>query len=101
MENIGKAIKLLRQTHNLNQKDLAISAGLSKPYISEIENGRAIPSLGTLSKIGIALDVKPSEIMLLSEWYSDGQIVDESSTVGSIIHPKILAMMAVIKNIDK
>lgn len=100
MKNIGKAVKLLRQTHNLKQKDLAKITGLSKAYISEIENARTIPSLDAFSKIAMTFEIKVSEIMLVCEWYNDPKAINDSDTVTSVIHPKILAMMKVFKAID-
>ena len=99
MENIGLSIKLLRQTYSLKQKDLAKVTGLSIAYISEIENDHAIPSIAALSKIAKALDIKLSEIMLISEWYSNPQLINQSDAIKSIIHPKILAMMEIVSTI--
>lgn len=57
---IGERIKMLRQAKSLTQEELAIRAGLTKGFISQVE--RNLTSLSVESLIGIldALDEKPS-----------------------------------------
>lgn len=99
MGNIGRAIKLLRATHNWKQLDLAKATGLSKSYICELERGNATPSLDKLSTIGAAFDVKVSEIFLIAEWHDNPKLVNYSDNIASIIHSKVLAMMNVVNKI--
>ncbi|BAZ18314.1 transcriptional regulator (plasmid) [Calothrix sp. NIES-4071] len=99
MKNIGRAIKLLRTTHNLKQHDLAKTTSLSKSYICELENNNATPSLDKLFKIGAVFNVKVSEVFLIAEWYDNPKIVSDSDNIASIIHPKVLAMMNVVNEI--
>jgi len=42
-------------------------AGLSKTHIGDIERGTTIPSIETLNKIAIALDVKLVELIDVSK----------------------------------
>lgn len=58
--SIGERIKMLRQAKSLTQEELAIRAGLTKGFISQIE--RNLTSLSVESLLGIldALDEKPS-----------------------------------------
>ena len=58
--SIGERIKMLRQAKSLTQEELAIRAGLTKGFISQVE--RNLTSLSVESLIGIldALDEKPS-----------------------------------------
>lgn len=58
--SIGERIRMLRQAKNLTQEELAIRAGLTKGFISQVE--RNLTSLSVESLIGIldALDEKPS-----------------------------------------
>jgi len=57
---IAEKIKMLRQAKSLTQEELAIRAGLTKGFISQVE--RNLTSLSVESLIGIldALDEKPS-----------------------------------------
>ena len=43
-QNLGRAIRVRRETLDLKRRDLALRAGLSYPYVSEIENGNKEPS---------------------------------------------------------
>lgn len=48
---LGQMIKNKRLEKKLTQKDVAQKVGLSRNYISDIENGRYMPSVETLIKI--------------------------------------------------
>ena len=50
-QEIGKKIKERRKIMSLSQKQLAGYAGLSVVTLSQIENGKANPSLETLNEI--------------------------------------------------
>ncbi|BDA76075.1 transcriptional regulator (plasmid) [Calothrix sp. PCC 7716] len=101
MKNIGKAIKLLRQTHNLKASEFAKVTGLSKSYISEIENGYNNPSLDKLSVIAKALSINVSEIFLIAEQLDNPRIINENTTIANVIHPKLLAIMNIVKEVKQ
>ena len=50
-------IKLWREHRGLTQQELAREAGISKPYLSQIETGKRQGTIETLSAIARALDV--------------------------------------------
>lgn len=56
----GKTLKLRRNSVNLSQEELGLESGLSRSYISDLENGKKDPSLFTIFKLADALKVKPS-----------------------------------------
>jgi transcriptional regulator with XRE-family HTH domain len=56
---LGSAIRERRLTKLLTLVDLAAKAGLSQPFLSQVENGRARPSLISLHRIADALDTTP------------------------------------------
>lgn len=56
ISSIGPLTKALRLSLGLTLQDVSDKAGLSKPLISQIENGLVIPPLQTLSKISNALN---------------------------------------------
>ena len=62
-EKLGLRVKELRELSDLTQEKLAAKAGISRNYISSIENGRYSPSIETLSKIAKALDVTVLQIL--------------------------------------
>ena len=59
----GKILKLRRNSVNLSQERLGEESGLSRSYISDLENGKKDPSLFTIFKLANALDLKPSALI--------------------------------------
>src|SRR3989442_9883645 len=54
---IGDRLRLLREVKNLSQGDIEKRTGLLRCYISRVENGHTVPSVGTLEKLALALEV--------------------------------------------
>lgn len=61
--NIGTKIKLLRKDRQFTLQDLSQRTGLSKPLLSQVENGLVIPPLPTLLKISKALRVPMTQFI--------------------------------------
>ena len=57
---IGETFRRLRRERNLTIDDLMAATGLSRSYISQIENNRASPSISTLRKLCAGLEVSPA-----------------------------------------
>lgn len=55
--NIGNKVRELRQKNHLTLQDLAVKTGLSKPFISQIENNKVVPPVATLFRLARALKV--------------------------------------------
>lgn len=71
---VGGIIREARREQGWNQRRLAETAGLSPQYLSDIEKGRAKPSLKSLEKIANALSV--SVTRLLADRNETGSIVE-------------------------
>ena len=54
---IGSRIKKFRKISRLTIKDLSEKVGVTQSYISQLENDKVNPSLGTLKKIANALNL--------------------------------------------
>jgi len=52
---LGRAITCIRLERGLKRKELAAAAGISYPFLAEIENGKKWPSFPTLDAIAAAL----------------------------------------------
>ena len=63
---IGSTIKSLRVQKGISQKDLAIHAGITAPYLSLVENNVKQPTMGAVVKISEALGVPPEVLFFLS-----------------------------------
>jgi len=50
-------VKEVREKNNYTLRQLSIISGVSKSTISKVENGRCSPTLDTLEKIAIGLNV--------------------------------------------
>lgn len=61
--SIGRNIKLLREKHNLSQKDLAEIAGVSDKAVSTWENGIKEPRMGAIQKIADHFGILKSDII--------------------------------------
>jgi transcriptional regulator with XRE-family HTH domain len=57
MMKIGTTIRAHRLQKGLSQGDIEKKTGFLRCYLSRVENGHTVPSLDTLSKIALALDL--------------------------------------------
>ena len=62
-EKLGDNIRRYRKKKNFSQEELAAKAKLDLTSVSEIESGLRNPSLKTLHKIALALDLKVDELL--------------------------------------
>ena len=63
IEQFSRVLKQLREERGWSQEQLAERADLNRSYLSEVERGNAIPSLVTVSKLSIALDIRLSSLI--------------------------------------
>ena len=59
---LGKRIKTLRTQKDMSQNDLAIECNFEKASMSRIESGKSNPTIRTLYKISIALNINLAEL---------------------------------------
>lgn len=59
---VGVAIRELRLRRQLTMVELARRSALSQPFLSQVENGRAAPSMDSLFRIATALDTTPQAL---------------------------------------
>ncbi len=64
---LGRRIKRLRVDRGLTLKDLEARGGISATHVSEIERGKASPTVGALGRIAIALGVRPAQLVASPE----------------------------------
>ncbi|MEJ0029524.1 MAG: helix-turn-helix transcriptional regulator [Bacteroidota bacterium] len=56
-------MRILRQSKEFSQEELAIDSNLDRSYISQLEGGRIVPSLTTLTKLAISLNISVGELV--------------------------------------
>jgi len=83
-KNLGRVIKKKRVDLNIFQGDLAERVGLTRTYLSLLENGKRFPSWETLEKIAHSFSMKPSKLVMeanLSEYDDDFELVSLLSRI--------------------
>ena len=61
--HIGDELRAAREATGMSQSKLAHVAGLTREYISVLENGHQSPTLATLLTISKALKVKAADLV--------------------------------------
>jgi transcriptional regulator with XRE-family HTH domain len=74
MMKIGTTIRAHRLQKGLSQGDIEKKTGLLRCYLSRVENGHTIPSLDTLSKIAVALDLP------IAQFFADDSVGRQLNT---------------------
>ncbi len=59
----GQVLKELRDENGLSQQQLAFESELDRTYISLLERGLRLPTLGTIFKIAEVLKLSPSDMI--------------------------------------
>jgi transcriptional regulator with XRE-family HTH domain len=59
----GQRLREVRQRRAINQKGLALKAGMSEAYLSNLENGLKVPSLTTVLRLAVALNCKVMDLV--------------------------------------
>ena len=62
-EVFGRRLRELREKYGVTQNALATASGLTEAYISNMENGFAVPSLTTVLRIAVALDCRVTALV--------------------------------------
>lgn len=65
--SLGNYLKVHRARKNLTQEELAELAGVTRPTINFIENGRFVPSALLALKIAMIFEVPFEEVFFLEE----------------------------------
>ncbi|HEY6489956.1 MAG: helix-turn-helix transcriptional regulator [Terracidiphilus sp.] len=71
---IGTTIRAHRLQKGLSQGDIEKKTGLLRCYLSRVENGHTVPSLDTLSKIAVALDLP------IAQFFADDSVGRQLNT---------------------
>ncbi len=88
---INKALKLIRQYHEVKQSELAIKFKMSKSYLSEIESGKKPVSFEILENYSKEFNIPASSLVFFSESLSGKKGVSEKFR--SAFSGKILDVM--------
>ena len=62
-EKLGNNLKRLRTKKGISQGDIARSIGVSRGFVSNIENGKTNPTLATIARLANAIGVSTDELL--------------------------------------
>ncbi len=60
---LGKNLKRIRTEKGITQGDIVRALGISRSFVSNIENGKTNPTLSTISKLASAIGVTSDELL--------------------------------------
>ena len=78
---VAKAIRSLRLRSGLSQRQLALRMGVPRTYVSKIENEKATPTLSSLERLALALEVSVYDLLRLCGPSREDEIRDLLSDV--------------------
>jgi transcriptional regulator with XRE-family HTH domain len=89
--NLGRKIRYYRLKQDITLKDLAIKIGVTPSLLSQIEHGKASPSLGTLRSIAEVFNIPIGIMFEMNSRPSPSPLVKKNTfkkimTEGNIIH---------------
>jgi transcriptional regulator with XRE-family HTH domain len=61
--HVATQVREIRRARHLSQRQLAGRMQVPRTYISKIENGKAIPTLGSLERLAVALGVEVRQLV--------------------------------------
>ena len=77
---LHERLRELRQERGQRLKDVSEIAGISIPYLSDLERGRTNPSLDTLQTLAAAYGITVHDLLLSVEFY--GEVSQQSLPKG-------------------
>jgi transcriptional regulator with XRE-family HTH domain len=80
MEGLTR-VRVLRRERDLTQQVLGRKSGLSRSFLSQVENGNRVPSLSSLTRISAALGDMPIDVLV-----GDEQEISERNENRTQIH---------------
>ncbi len=86
---VAGQVREIRRARHLSQRQLASRMQVPRTYISKIENGKAIPTLGSLQRLACALEVDMSQLVRDSRSRRDEE-------VAAILSDPLLAEIATL-----
>ena len=63
IEELGAALRQMRQQKGLSQQALATRAAVSRNFVAQIERGESVPTVATLARLAAALSTTVGELL--------------------------------------
>jgi len=97
----GKALRLLRRSHDLKQHDLASKLNISRSYISELESGSRTPSYDLLERYADTFKIPVSSLVFFAEALTGkAKTGSRLADAKGVIARKVLNMLEFLDDAD-
>ena len=91
---VAGQVREIRRARHLSQRQLAGRMQVPRTYISKIENGKAIPTLGSLERLANALEVEMSHLV------RDSRSRREEEVAAIFADPFLAEIASLLPNLD-
>jgi transcriptional regulator with XRE-family HTH domain len=91
---VAGQVREIRRARHLSQRQLAGRMQVPRTYISKIENGKAIPTLGSLERLANALEVEMSQLV------RDSRSRREEEVVAILSDPFLAEIATLLPHLD-
>jgi transcriptional regulator with XRE-family HTH domain len=91
---VAGQVREIRRARHLSQRQLAGRMQVPRTYISKIENGKAIPTLGSLERLANALEVNVSQLV------RDSRSRREEEVAAILADPLLAEIAALLPHLD-
>jgi transcriptional regulator with XRE-family HTH domain len=92
--HVAGQVREIRKARHLSQRQLASRMQVPRTYISKIENGKAIPTLGSLERLADALEVDVSQLV------RDARSRREEEVAAILADPFLAEVAALLPRLD-
>jgi len=92
--HVAAQVRDIRKARHLSQRQLASRMQVPRTYISKIENGKAIPTLGSLERLAEALEVDVSQLV------RDARSRREEEVAAILADPFLAEIAAILPRLD-
>jgi transcriptional regulator with XRE-family HTH domain len=91
---VAAQVREIRRARHLSQRQLAGRMQVPRTYISKIENGKAIPTLGSLERLALALEVDVCQLV------RDARSLREEEVAAILSDPFLAEIAALLPVLD-
>ena len=91
---VAGQVREIRRARHLSQRQLAGRMQVPRTYISKIENGKAIPTLGSLERLAVALEVD------LCQLVRDARSRRDEEVAAILADPFLAEVAALLPHLD-
>ena len=85
MQATADRIRHLRKQKNISQEELALRAGINTVYFGQIERGQKCPTVDTLYKIAVGLEIPLPDLLRFNTQTADSEDVDINAYMEQLI----------------